>query len=87
MFSHREANMKSQMLSRVGINRVEKQGSTVNSRYLDFGYLESRLISKRNLVLVSTPKSKIRVQNIVEKSRNWERFLSFSTIFSIYVYN
>ena len=51
-----------------------------------------RLSRRENLVLVLTPKSKIRLQNIVEKSRNCspgapgEQFLPFSTIFSIYMY-
>ena len=48
----------------------------------------NRLSRRKNLVLVITQKSKIRLENIVEKRRNcsWgEQFLLFSTIFSIYI--
>ena len=34
---------------------------TVDSRYLDIGYFEQPFISKKNLVLVITQKSKIRL--------------------------
>ena len=44
----------------------------------------NRLSRRENLVLVLTQKSKIRLQNIVEKRR---KFLPFSTIFSIYISN
>ena len=50
----------------------------------------NRLSRRKNLVLVLTQKSKIRIQNIEEKRRNiapGEQFLPFSTIFSIYISN
>ena len=47
----------------------------------------NRLSRRENLVLVLAQKSKIRLQNIVEKRRNGEQFLPFSTIFSIYISN
>ena len=49
----------------------------------------NRLSRRENLVLVLTQKSKIRLQNIVEKRRNCsqEQFLPLSTIFSIYITN
>ena len=48
-----------------------------------------RLSPRENLVLVLTPKSKIRLQNIVERVEiaPGEQFLPFSTISSIYIYN
>ena len=47
-----------------------------------------RLSRRENLVLVLTPKSKIRLQNIVEKSRNcsWGAISPlFHNIFNIYL--
>ena len=45
----------------------------------------NRLSRSENLVPVLTLKSNNRYQNIVEKRRNEEKFLLFSTIFSIYL--
>ena len=45
----------------------------------------NRLSRSENLVPVLTLKSNNRYQNIVEKRRNKEKFLLFSTIFSIYL--
>ena len=47
----------------------------------------NRLSRRENLVLVLIQKSKIRLQNIVEKEEiaPGEQFLPFSTIFSIYI--
>ena len=68
---------------------VEKMGEalayTVDSRYLDFGYLEQSLISKRK----SGPYLKVRSGNKILSIRGEiaprEQFLLFSTIFSIYI--
>ena len=62
---------------------------TVNSRYLDFDYSISnnRLSRRENLVLVLIQKSKIKLQNIVEKRRNcsWGAISPlFHNIFNIY---
>ena len=49
----------------------------------------NRLSRRENLVLVLTQKSKIGLQNIVERGEiaPGEQFLPFSTIFSIYISN
>ena len=47
----------------------------------------NRLSRRENLVLVLKQKSKIRLQNIVERGEiaPGEQFLPFSTLFSIYI--
>ena len=60
---------------------------TVNSRYLDFGYLESPLISNRKFGPCFNIEIENQVQNIVEESRNcsWGAISPlFHNIFNIY---
>ena len=65
------------------VMRYHWYACTVNSRYLASIISNNHLSRRENLVLVLTLKSKIRLQNIVEKRRN----CSFFTIFSIYISN
>ena len=60
--------------------------STVDSRYLTSVISNNRLSQRENLVLILTQKSKIRLQNIVEKRRNcsWRAISAlFHNIFNI----
>ena len=59
--------------------------NTVDSRYLDFGYLEQPLISKRKSGPCLNLTSGNKILSIRGEIAPWEQFLPFSTIFSIYI--
>ena len=58
---------------------------TVDSRYLDFGYLEEPLISKRKSGPCLNITSGNKILSIRGEIAPREQFLPFSTIFSIYI--
>ena len=60
---------------------------TVDSRYLDFGYLEQLLISKRKSGPCLNLRSGNKILSIRGEIAPREQFLLFSTIFSIYISN
>ena len=58
---------------------------TVDSRYLDFGYLEQLLISKRKSSPCLNLTSGNKILSIRGEIAPREQFLPFSTIFSFYI--
>ena len=67
--------------------RVYYKIITVDSRYLDFGYLEQPLISKRKSGPCLNLTSANKILWIRGEIAPQEQFLSFPTIFSIYISN
>ena len=61
--------------------------NTVDSRYLDFGYLEQPLISKTKSVPCLNLTSGNKILWIRGEIAPQEQFLPFPTIFSIYISN
>ena len=59
--------------------------TTVDSRYLDFGYLEQPLISKRKSGPCLNLTSGNKILSIRGEIAPREQFLHFSTMFSIYI--
>ena len=66
--------------------KVEKE-TTVDSRYLDFGYLEQPLISKTKSGPCLNLTSGSKILLIRGEISPQEQFLPFPTIFSIYISN
>ena len=56
-----------------------------STRYLDFGYLEQTLISKRKSGACLNLRSGNKILSIRGEIAPREQFLLFSTIFSIYI--
>ena len=73
------------MVSHLAIYGLSQNRTTVYSCYLDFGYLEQPLISKRKSGPYLKVKSGNKILSIRGEIAPREQFLLFSTIFSIYI--
>ena len=72
-----------------GGHQLSKEIHVPSTLVISTSIISNNSLSRReNMVLVLTQKSKIRLQNIVEKGEiaPREQFLPFSTIFSVYMY-